>query len=451
MQMVTALRQQILVPWHKQQAERPKTARQLIQVDQGGMVYQPLTGIHRKVAEIDFMSMYPSVMVRWNISPETIESAHALERRLELLDAVGDDILLPDEDNGEPPGLIPLTLAPLLSKRVAIKTRLGKMPRWDPRRRSYKAQASAHKWLLVTCFGYLGYKNARFGRIEAHEAVTAYGREALLRAKETAEEMGYLVLHMYVDGLWVQKEGAETVDDLQPLLEEITIRTGLPIALEGIYNWVAFSPSRVDPRIPVPNRYYGAFSDGSLKCRGIALRRRDTPRWIGEIQVEILKRMAEVEEPDELPGLLPGIYVLLRRKLRELREGDVPLKKLVASQRLSRKVSEYRTRSFTARAAAQLEAAGREMRPGEMIRFVYTLGDPGVYAWDLPVPPDPVTVNRARYTELLFRAVSEILAPFGIDEERLRGWVLDNAEAQLLPRFVRGGKRFPATPGMALP
>jgi DNA polymerase II len=60
----------------------------------------------------------------------------------------------------------------------------------------------------VTCFGYLGYKNARFGRIEAHEAVTAYGREALLRAKEAAEDMGFTVLHMYVDGLWVQEAGA---------------------------------------------------------------------------------------------------------------------------------------------------------------------------------------------------------------------------------------------------
>jgi len=69
---------------------------------------------------------------------------------------------------------------------------------------------SAHKWLLVTCFGYLGYKNARFGRIEAHEAVTAYGRECLLRAKEAAEDLGGTVLHMYVDGLWVKKDGART-------------------------------------------------------------------------------------------------------------------------------------------------------------------------------------------------------------------------------------------------
>ncbi len=85
--------------------------------------------------------------------------------------------------NAAPPsegdGLVPRTLSPLLHKRLELKAYLGNLPAWDPRRDIYKARASAHKWLLVTCFGYLGYRNARFGRIEAHEAVTAYGREAL--------------------------------------------------------------------------------------------------------------------------------------------------------------------------------------------------------------------------------------------------------------------------------
>src|SRR5690606_15270974 len=108
----------------------------------------------------------------------------------------------------EAPGLVPRTLAPLLRKRIALKRRMAASPAWDPRVRADKARISAHKWLLVTCFGYLGYKNARFGRIEAHEAVTAYGREALLRAKEAAEDQGYQVLHLYVDGLWVTRPGA---------------------------------------------------------------------------------------------------------------------------------------------------------------------------------------------------------------------------------------------------
>jgi len=66
--------------------------------------------------------------------------------------------------------------------------------------RTSRLGSAAHKWILVVCFGYLGYKNARFGLISSHEAVTAGGREALLRAKEAAEDSGFEILHIYVDG-----------------------------------------------------------------------------------------------------------------------------------------------------------------------------------------------------------------------------------------------------------
>jgi DNA polymerase-2 len=216
MQMLTALRLGILVPWHKQQAERPKSALDLLRADQGGLVYQPTVGLHHDVAEIDFISMYPSIMVRFNISPETVGSSRAIAEAALELGAPSD----PGTDP-QPPGLVPQTLAPLLEKRLALKRRLASLPAWHPQRKTYQARASAHKWLLVTCFGYLGYKNARFGRIEAHEAVTAYGREALLRAKEAAEDLGFSVLHMYVDGLWVCRPGTSQPADLQPLLHEI--------------------------------------------------------------------------------------------------------------------------------------------------------------------------------------------------------------------------------------
>jgi DNA polymerase-2 len=81
-----------------------------------------------------------------------------------------------------------------------------------------------------------------------------------------------------VDGLWVKKQGYRDVHAFQPLLDEIITRTGLPIALDGIYRWVAFLPSRMDERVPVPNRYFGVFQDGSLKMRGIEVRRHDTRR-----------------------------------------------------------------------------------------------------------------------------------------------------------------------------
>jgi len=326
-------------------------------------------------------------------------------------------------------GLIPQTLAPLLKKRIALKLSLPSLPAWDPRRNAYKARSSAHKWLLVTCFGYLGYKNARFGRIEAHEAVTAYGREALLRAKEAAEDLGFTVLHMYVDGLWIKKEGASRVGDFQPVLDEIVERTGLPIALDGIYRWVAFLPSRLNEKVPVANRYFGVFQDGSLKVRGIEARRRDTPLFIAETQMELLELLAQAPEAAALPGCLPVAIRMLRRKLAALRGGRVPLEKLLVSQKLSRSLQEYRSPSPAAISAAQLESAGKTVRPGQRVRFLYIFGKPGVYAWDLPEPPRRNTINTPLYAELLIRAARTVLEAQGIDEEKLRAWLNSPAGA----------------------
>lgn len=398
MQMLTALREGVLVPWHKQQAERPKTARELLRSDQGGLVYQPVIGLHKDVAEIDFVSMYPSIMARFNISPETVKK----EPHLSVLPDSGD-------------GLVPRTLQPLLDKRIALKLRLAELPAWHPRRNAYKARASAHKWLLVTCFGYLGYKNARFGRIEAHEAVTAYGREMLLRAKEAAEDLGYTVLHLYVDGMWVLKEGANKVVDFQPVLDEIAERTSLPVSLDGIYRWVAFLPSRVDKRVPVPNRYFGVFQDGSLKIRGIESRRQDTPPWIAQLQLSMLDCLSQASSAGELPGCTPAIERVLRKAYSDLRLGRVPLEGLLVSQKLSRELDEYRVPSPAARAAAQLVSVGKHLRPGQRVRFLYTLGEPGVRAWDLPDPPNPKTIDLRYYRKLLVRAAETVLQPLGVD------------------------------------
>jgi DNA polymerase II len=418
MQMLTALRLGVLVPWHKQQAERPKSLPDLMRADQGGLVYQPTSGLHYDVAEIDFISMYPSIMVHFNISPETVGSSQAISEAAVGLGVPGDP---------QPPGLVPQTLAPLLEKRLALKRRLAEMPGWHPQRKAYKARASAHKWLLVTCFGYLGYKNARFGRIEAHEAVTGYGREALLRAKEAAEDLGCQVLHMYVDGLWVRRPGWSRVADFQPVLDEIVERTGLPIALEGIYRWVAFLPSRVDGWVPVANRYFGAFQDGSVKLRGIEARRRDTPPFIAQTQLEMLALLARAHPDRSQTPPLPELTALLRNKLAQLRAGLYPPEDLLVAQKLSRALDEFRTPSQVARAVAQLQAAGKTTSPGERVRFVYTLGEPGVHAWNLPDPLDPRSVDCERYAELLVRAAASILVPFGVSEELLHQWLFGNA------------------------
>lgn len=387
MQMLTALRTGVLVPVVKQQAEEAKTLTDLVQADKGGLIYQPLTGLHRNVAQIDFASMYPSIMVAHNISPETLGKPEA------------------------PEGLVPQTLRPLLEKRLALKRLLVDLPARDCRVPALRARAAALKWLLVVCFGYLGYKNARFGRIEGHEAVTAASRERMLQAKEAAEALGFTVIHMYVDSLFVQKDGCRAPAEFAPLLEAIHACTGIPIALEGVYRWLVFPPSRRDARIPVPNRYFGVFASGEIKTRGIALRRHDTCPFAAGVQLGALEILSRSDDP---AGQAVEAWDFVNGQLRRLRAGQIPLADLRLAQNLSRAPEAYRTPSPAALAAMQLQARGVVVRPGMRLHFWYVHG--GVKVADVSVKE----IDVKRYARLAQQAAEEVIVfkPHGPQ----RGW-----------------------------
>jgi hypothetical protein len=64
------------------------------------------------------------------------------------------------------------------------------------------------------------------------------------------------------------------------------------------------------------------------------------------------------------------------------------------------------------------------VKPGMRVRFVYTRGESDVLAWDLGKKIAPTAINSAKYVELLIRAASAVLTPFGISEDLLREWSL---------------------------
>ncbi|MBI3340172.1 MAG: hypothetical protein HY022_08580 [Chloroflexi bacterium] len=402
MQVIKALELGILVPVYKEQVEDWKTTAQLYREDMGGTVYDPILGLHPDAAEIDFSSMYPSLMKYFNISPETVNS---VKPTAELVSELG---MIVDRNN---PGLIPQTLAPLIEKRLALKDILLTLSPKDCRYERYDAACTADKWLLITCFGYLNFHAARFGKVEAHEAVTAYSRECMLRAKEAAEDLGFRVLHIYVDGMWIHKLGCRVPEDYKPLLDEIQARTNLRIGLEGVYKWVAFPSSKRDKRNAVPTSYFGIFQNGEIKTRGIENRRHDMPSFISEAQMEILEILNKAPSGNGLMDFLSEIQTLVQQKQAELRDGRVPLEKLLVHQWVSRNLNEYRAPTPAANAMKQLEGEGKSLNPGQSIRFLYIRGKQRARAWDLSEDLDQRTIDLPRYTRLLTRAIKTILEP----------------------------------------
>lgn len=353
-----ALQQNILVPWRKNEPEAYKTALELLTVDKGGLTYQAKLGAFENVAEIDFASMYPSLMVKHNLSPETVlcrccQNNQVPEANYNVCE--------------KRRGLMSIALEPLIERRRQYKLLMKKCEAKE--RAIYDARRTAIKWMLVSCFGYLGYKNARFGRIEAHEAVTAWGRETLLQAKTLAESYGYKVLHALTDSLWIRKAGM-TEDELQLLCARITMATKIEMTLEGIYRWIEFLPSKVNAHRPVACRYFGMFTNGEMKLRGLACRRSDTPEFIKEVQQEMLTLLQGATTLAERAALRPQLETLLQERIAQLETGDIEPSHLLVRQVLSRDPDEYAVTTRAALAAEQYRAADVPVHPGERLSYV---------------------------------------------------------------------------------
>jgi DNA polymerase elongation subunit (family B) len=240
MQLSWAYCNNVLIPSKKREPEEFKSAATLLLADRGGLIFNPPLGYHEDVAELDFVSMYPNIMVNNNISPETINCRCCPSAS--FAGQAGDTAaknVVPELEYTicqKRKGVVPETLRAVVAKRAYYKQKKKECKgKDDVLFKRYDCRQNALKWMLVSCFGYLGYKNARFGRIEAHESVNAFSRDAILTAKEIAESRGYRLLHAIIDCVWVKKEGA-TQHDHEELARAISARVGIDISLEGVYN-----------------------------------------------------------------------------------------------------------------------------------------------------------------------------------------------------------------------
>lgn len=363
LQFYQAIKNDILIPRNKNIPENFKSAYELLVGDRGGFIYEPQVGIHDDVGEVDFTSMYPTLMIRNNISAETIQCNCCPDshRRIPELNY---------RICKKRRGIVPQALELIVSKRLSYK-RMRDETQDSKLREIYDKRQTALKWILVTCFGYLGDRNAKFGTIDGHIGVCAFGREAFLKAARIAEKRGFTVIHGIVDSLWLKKQ-QPSIQEYRDLCAEVEAEIGVPLNFEGRYKWIVFLPSRMHPNISVLNRYYGVMENGRLKVRGIEVRRRDTPRFIYDTQMEMIKTLSLANNSNEFMQKIPDALRIVKEARQRLLNGDVQLWDLIITKHLSKNPKKYRQKVSQAIAAEQLIHEGAEVHAGKNVSFLFT-------------------------------------------------------------------------------
>jgi DNA polymerase I len=423
MQIREARSRDVLVPWRAWRPELFKTASTLDDADRGGTTLAPDTGVHEDVHELDFASLYPNIIRTRNISPETVRCGCC-----DTEDVPGLGYSICERD-----GYLPEVLGPLIDARSDIK---GRIPDADGEERErLEAASSAIKWILVSCFGYQGFSNAKFGRIECHEAINAVARELLLDAKTALEEAGWRVVHGIVDSIWVTPADGRDQRPLESIAAEISEEAGVELEYECAFDWVAFCPMRSSESGAL-TRYFGkrrgeeypetGLGD-AVKTRGIERRQRSTPAWVGDVQSEALRAFDETRSPE-------AVCDVLRRRLRELRDGDVDPGALVVDNRVSKDVDDYSMETLTVAALKRARIEGAGLAPGQTIRYVVVDADARGASRVRLAFEDAERYDAAWYEDAAVRAVESVLTPVGWRESEIRRY-LSGATDETLASF----------------
>jgi DNA polymerase I len=423
----------VLVPWQSWRHEFPKTMRQLHDGDRGGFTFSPAVGVHEDVHELDFASLYPNIICTRNISPETIRcDCHDRADVPELGYSICDQS-----------GYLPDVLQPIVDDREQIKAALAEAD--DPEREAaLSGRSEALKWILVSCFGYQGFSNAKFGRIECHEAINAVARQILLDAKAALEAAGWRVVHGIVDSLWVTPREGEKQDSLDEVAAAVTDETGIRLEYEGAYDWLAFVPRR-DGKAGALTKYFGRRRDGSYKYRGIECRQHSTAPVVADCQRDLIEGFDAVRAPGEGSDARAAERVCDRLAgwIDRLDSGEVDPESLAITQRASKHADEYDRATRTAAAVRRAAAEGLGHAPGREVRYVVVDDDrsdrdrvrlahevDGAHKID-SAHEGGNAYDADFYRERLVRAAESVLSPMGWAQEDIERYLGDSRETSL--------------------
>lgn len=379
----------------------------------GAFVMEPkFKGITRNVHVCDFSSLYPSIIITWNMSPETKRGIQPPEKKIPVdwARAPGTNVCFDVREKG----IFPIALEEMLRLRKFWNEKKAKAVPGSAEARDAERRSNAYKVAANSFYGFAGSPYSRVFDRELAESVTQAGAWLLLETKHAAENdpWNFFVGYGDTDSDFVQ---GHTVAEFQrftdwcnaelypKILKDRGCRDNrIKLAYEKQFDIIVMVSAK---------RYVGRFAHykgspatnkSKPEIKGLEYKRGDSARLARVLQEQIIKRLVGdwtcptcKDHPEwkscpkeHAPATedVAAYEALIEDMRRHVLEDDLQRADVVVTQQLTKQISEYKpkpnksgdgTDSLPAhvKVAKVLLERGAEVDAGTRIEFVVVDGE----------------------------------------------------------------------------
>jgi DNA polymerase elongation subunit (family B) len=349
------------------------------------------------VLVFDITSLYPTMIINNNISPETVNCSCCKDdpkARLTFDYEFVKDFLYNKNSScywvcRRRLGLFSNKLKELTQIRIQYKKE-GKI-----------LESTAIKAIINSGYGVFGHSNFKYYDPSVAELVTALGRQTLLRMQEIGKGLNFKILYGDTDSLFVN--GVNSKDDILDFKNICKNKLNVDVVHEKYFQKLILVSSK---------HYLGFTSDKNQDpvIKGMEGIKSDRPEFIQTTFREMVKDIQEDINP--IPKLKQALTYLDKRQ--------VPKDRLEISLTLTKDPQDYMNECLQKR-------LGTELRLKKGDTLVYYKCDQQLVVYDhsgkqrtriIGESVDPNDVSYAKYKERLIKSVKDVIEILGYSVEK---------------------------------
>ena len=368
----------------------------------GGMVVDPVPGVHFNVAVLDFASLYPSIIKTWNLGYETILCGHTDCRSNKI----------PDTDHWvcrHRKAMESQLVGSLRDLRIHWYKPRSKDKGLDPKKLAwYQVVQNALKVVLNASYGVFGSDRFSLYCPPLAESTAAVGRYAITNTIQEAKRLGIEVFYGDTDSLFLGTPNKEKLDELIRWSKK---ELGMELEVDKIYRYVALSLRK--------KNYLGVHPDNRVDIKGLTGKKRHIPEFLKNAFVQLVEILGEVKTPSDFDVARVKIKDLVQDSYSKLRNRKYSLDDLAFNMMIGKAVGGYtKTTPQHVKAAKQLSGKGGDVRAGDLVSFVKVSTGSGVKPVQLA---NLYEIDTEKYTDYIRSTFEQVLDAVGLDYEELTG------------------------------